>query len=52
MPTLKDMAQAHLSNVAKAIEELIMQKQNVEEEIKKLTSYLDEGREEIEQLDK
>lgn len=52
MPNVKEMAEAHLNNVAKAIEELVMQKQNIEQEIEKLTSYLNEGKEEVGKLDK
>ena len=51
MPTVKEMAQAHLSNVSKAIEELVVQKENIEQEIAKLTSYLNEGSEEVGKVD-
>ena len=47
MPSIKEMAQAHLSNVQKAIEDLVRQKENIEKEIEKLTSYLNEGSLEI-----
>lgn len=47
MPTLQDMANAHLSNVQKAIVDLESQKRNIEEEINKLTVYLNEGVEEL-----
>jgi len=51
MPSIKEMAQAHLGNVQKAIQELVMQKENIEKEIEKLTSYLNEGSEEVSKVD-
>lgn len=43
MPTVQEMAQAHLSNVQKAIMELENQKIQVQQEIDKLKDYLEEG---------
>jgi hypothetical protein len=43
MPTVEEMAQAHLGNVQKAIGELEAQKRQIEEEINKLSAYLNEG---------
>lgn len=43
MPSIKEMAEAHLGNVQKAILDLEGQKANIDEEIKKLTNYLKEG---------
>lgn len=43
MPTIFEMAHAHLSNIQKAITDLQSQKNNVEQEIAKLTSYFEEG---------
>jgi hypothetical protein len=43
MATLKEMAEAHLSNVQKAIADLQLQKNKIDDEIKKLSDYLNEG---------
>lgn len=43
MATLKEMAEAHLSNVQKAIADLQLQKTKLDDEIKKLSDYLNEG---------
>lgn len=43
MPTVEEMAQAHLNNVQKAILDLENQKKQLEEEIAKLAQYLQEG---------
>lgn len=43
MATLKEMAEAHLSNVQKAILDLQSQRDKIDEEIKKLSDYLQEG---------
>lgn len=43
MPSIRDMAEAHLGNVQKAILDLETQKSNIDEEIKKLETYLQEG---------
>lgn len=43
MPKILDMAQAHLSNVQKAIADLQSQKNNIEQEIAQLTTYFEEG---------
>lgn len=40
---LTDMAKAHLSNIQNAIVDLYKQREKIEEEITKLTSYLKEG---------
>ena len=40
---LKDMALAHLNNVQNTLIDLYKQKEKVEEEISRLTSYLQEG---------
>ena len=47
MPTVQEMANAHLSNVQKAIADLESQKKNIEDEITKLSVYLNEGIEEL-----
>ena len=47
MPTVEEMAQSHLNNVQKAIVDLENQKKQIEEEILKLSSYLQEGYETI-----
>ena len=44
-----EMAKAHLGNVQKAIADLEQQKNNIDEEIRKLTKYLDDGIKEIEE---
>ena len=43
MPSVTEMAEAHLGNVQKAILDLEQQKVNIEDEIKKLQSYLQQG---------
>lgn len=43
MVTLKEMAEAHLTNVQKAIIDLQKQKSVIDEEIKKLSDYLQSG---------
>jgi len=43
MPSVNEMAQAHLGNVQKAILDLEQQKVQIDEEIAKLKSYLQEG---------
>jgi hypothetical protein len=43
MPSVKEMAEAHLGNVQKAILDLEQQKANIDDEIKKLESYLQQG---------
>jgi uncharacterized protein YicC (UPF0701 family) len=40
---LRDMALAHLNNVQNTLVDLYKQKEKVEEEISRLTSYLQEG---------
>lgn len=44
MITMEEMCAAHLTNVGKAIEDLVKQKASIDSEISKLQSYLDEGR--------
>jgi chaperonin cofactor prefoldin len=46
-----DMAKAHLQNVHARIEELKNQKKLIDDEINKLTSYIQKGLEEIEELE-
>jgi hypothetical protein len=46
-----DMAKAHLQNVHARIEELKNQKKFIDDEINKLTSYIQKGLEEIEELE-
>ena len=43
MPSLKEMAEAHLLNVQREIQTLKQRKVEIGEEIKKLESYLEEG---------
>jgi len=40
---LTDMAKAHIGNVQAALQDLYKQKQNVEQEIVKITNYLNEA---------
>jgi predicted nucleic acid-binding Zn-ribbon protein len=40
---LKDMARAHMGNVQVALSDLYKQKQKIEEEIVKITNYLNEA---------
>lgn len=46
-----DMAKAHLQNVHVRIEELKNQKKLIDDEINKLTLYIQKGLEEIEELE-
>lgn len=43
MATVKEMAQAHLVTVQRTIQELQQQKNNIDQEIEKLTQYLKES---------
>lgn len=43
MPTVKEMAESHLGNVQKAINDLEAQKVQIDEEIAKLQTYLADG---------
>jgi hypothetical protein len=43
MSTVQEMAHAHLVTVQRTIQDLEKQKENIEAEIKKLASYLEEG---------
>ena len=43
MTTLTEMANAHLMNVQRVIQNLTLRKAEIEEEIKKLQDYLVEG---------
>lgn len=43
MQSIQEMAHAHLITVQKALQDLKTQKDNIDNEIKKLSSYLDEG---------
>ena len=47
MASLKEMAESHLNNIQTAILDLQKQKQNIDQEIAKLTQYLQEGIQEI-----
>lgn len=40
---LVDMAKAHIGNVQVALQDLYKQKQNIEQEITKITNYLNEA---------
>jgi len=41
--TIEDMAKAHLDTVKKAVQDLILQKEKVDVEIKKLQQYITTG---------
>jgi peptidoglycan hydrolase CwlO-like protein len=43
MMDLIDMAKAHIGNVQSALQDLYKQKQNIEQEIAKITNYLNEA---------
>jgi len=45
--SLEDMAKAHLANVQKAIGDLEKQKENIQQEIDKLSEYFSKGLEEL-----
>ena len=45
--SLEDMAKAHLSNVQKAIGDLEKQKENIQQEIDKLSEYFSKGLEKL-----
>ena len=48
MEKIASMAEAHLGNVQKALNDLRTQKQNIENEITKLEGYLQDGIKELE----
>ena len=48
MEKIASMAEAHLGNVQKALNDLRTQKQNIENEIIKLEGYLQDGIKELE----
>lgn len=48
MEKIVQMAESHLQNVKRAINDLLSQKQTIEQEIDKLNQYLEEGIKEIE----
>lgn len=48
MEKIASMAEAHLGNVQKALNDLRTQKQNIENEITKLEEYLQDGIKELE----
>jgi predicted nucleic acid-binding Zn-ribbon protein len=48
--TVTAMAETHLLNVSKAVEDLTTQKNSIEKEIEKLNSYLAEGMKAINDL--
>jgi prefoldin subunit 5 len=43
MSNVLDMAEAHLLNVQREVQNLNQRKQEIDQEIEKLTEYLDEG---------
>ena len=43
MNKIVDMAEAHLLNVQREIQTLAQKKQDIEEEVERLTTYLNEG---------
>ena len=47
MEKIIQMAEAHLQNVNKAISDLILQRNNIDQEIQKLKEYLEEGIKEV-----
>jgi hypothetical protein len=47
MPTAKEMAEAHLVNVENQIQQLQQQKGTIDVEIARLTAYLEEGAQEL-----
>ena len=49
MASLKDMAEAHLLNVQREIQQLNERKVSIDQEIERLSSYLAEGKETLEQ---
>lgn len=40
---IEDMAKAHLDNVSGAINDLLLQKRKIEEEIERLSAYISQG---------
>jgi hypothetical protein len=49
MASLKDMAEAHLLNVQREIQQLQERKTSIDQEIERLSSYLTEGKQTLEQ---
>tara|TARA_B100002019_G_C21047032_1_gene487317 strand:- start:532 stop:714 length:183 start_codon:yes stop_codon:yes gene_type:complete len=47
MTNVQEMAQAHLVTVQRTIQDLENQKANIEQELQKLSTYLQEGIEEL-----
>lgn len=47
MEKVVQMAEAHLQTVNKAINDLLAQKENIDQEIDKLKQYLERGLEEV-----
>lgn len=41
--TIEEMAKAHLENVKKALNDLLVQRQRINEEIEKINEYLKQG---------
>lgn len=41
--TIEEMAKAHLENVKKALNDLLVQRQRIHEEIEKINEYLKQG---------
>ncbi|MQF98074.1 MAG: hypothetical protein FI729_00890 [SAR202 cluster bacterium] len=49
MATLKEMAEAHLLNVQREIQQLNERKAAIDQDIARLASYLDEGKKTLEE---
>lgn len=47
MNTVIQMAESHLQSVNKAINDLVAQRENIDQEIDKLKQYLEKGLEEV-----
>ena len=52
MATLKEMAEAHLLNVNREIQQLTERKETIDKEIERLHSYLQEGKQTLEESGK
>ena len=49
MATIEEMAEAHLLNVQREVQKLNEQKVQIDQEISRLTSYLEEGKKTLEE---
>ena len=49
MATLKEMAEAHLLNVNREIQQLTERKETIDKEIERLSSYLQDGKKILEE---